>query len=42
MGRYQGQVAGQLTLSARWHAVPSFPTAVQVWLRLPPREEYGA
>ena len=32
-------VTGQLTVDALWHAVPSFPTMSEVWLRL--LEEYG-
>jgi dihydrolipoamide dehydrogenase len=32
-------VAGEVTLDALWHAVPSFPTISEVWLRL--LEAYG-
>jgi dihydrolipoamide dehydrogenase len=32
-------IAGQVTLDQLWHAVPSFPTVSEVWLRL--LEEYG-
>jgi dihydrolipoamide dehydrogenase len=32
-------VAGEVTLDRLWHAVPSFPTRSEVWLRL--LEEYG-
>ena len=32
-------IAGEVTLDALWHAVPSFPTVSEVWLRL--LEEYG-
>jgi dihydrolipoamide dehydrogenase len=32
-------VVGELTLDQLWHAVPSFPTVSEVWLRL--LEEYG-
>jgi pyruvate/2-oxoglutarate dehydrogenase complex dihydrolipoamide dehydrogenase (E3) component len=32
-------IAGQVTLDRLWHAVPSFPTVSEVWLRL--LEEYG-
>src|SRR2546423_2525616 len=32
-------IAGQVTLDALWHAVPSFPTVSEVWLRL--LETYG-
>jgi pyruvate/2-oxoglutarate dehydrogenase complex dihydrolipoamide dehydrogenase (E3) component len=32
-------VAGEVTLEQLWHAVPSFPTISEVWLRL--LEEYG-
>ena len=27
-------VVGRMTLDQMWHAVPSFPTASEVWLRL--------
>jgi dihydrolipoamide dehydrogenase len=27
-------IAGGLTLAALWHAVPSFPTVSEIWLRL--------
>ena len=27
-------VAGQVTIDRLWHAVPSFPTISEVWLRL--------
>ncbi|MDQ6726962.1 MAG: pyridine nucleotide-disulfide oxidoreductase, partial [Actinomycetota bacterium] len=32
-------VAGEVTLDVLWHAVPSFPTVSEVWLRL--LEAYG-
>jgi dihydrolipoamide dehydrogenase len=32
-------IAGQVTLDRLWHAVPSFPTVSEVWLRL--LETYG-
>jgi pyruvate/2-oxoglutarate dehydrogenase complex dihydrolipoamide dehydrogenase (E3) component len=32
-------VAGGLTLEQLWHAVPSYPTVSEVWLRL--LEAYG-
>lgn len=32
-------IAGEVTLDHLWHAVPSFPTVSEVWLRL--LEEYG-
>ena len=32
-------IAGGLTLDQLWHAVPSFPTVSEVWLRL--LEAYG-
>jgi len=32
-------IAGQVTLDDLWHAVPSFPTVSEVWLRL--LEQYG-
>ena len=32
-------VTGQLTVDTLWHAVPSFPTMSEVWLRL--LEEFG-
>jgi dihydrolipoamide dehydrogenase len=32
-------IVGELTLDQLWHAVPSFPTVSEVWLRL--LEEYG-
>ncbi|HEX4654327.1 MAG TPA: NAD(P)/FAD-dependent oxidoreductase [Mycobacteriales bacterium] len=32
-------IAGEVPLSRLWHAVPSFPTISEVWLRL--MEEYG-
>jgi dihydrolipoamide dehydrogenase len=32
-------VVGEITLDRLWHAVPSFPTVSEVWLRL--LEEYG-
>jgi pyruvate/2-oxoglutarate dehydrogenase complex dihydrolipoamide dehydrogenase (E3) component len=32
-------IVGQVTLDTLWHAVPSFPTVSEVWLRL--LEEYG-
>jgi dihydrolipoamide dehydrogenase len=32
-------VAGQVPLDRLWHAVPSFPTVSEVWLRL--LETYG-
>jgi dihydrolipoamide dehydrogenase len=32
-------VVGELTLDTLWHAVPSFPTVSEVWLRL--LETYG-
>jgi dihydrolipoamide dehydrogenase len=32
-------IAGQVTLDTLWHAVPSFPTVSEVWLRL--LETYG-
>jgi dihydrolipoamide dehydrogenase len=32
-------VAGEVSLDTLWHAVPSFPTVSEVWLRL--LEEYG-
>lgn len=32
-------IVGELTLDTLWHAVPSFPTVSEVWLRL--LEEYG-
>jgi dihydrolipoamide dehydrogenase len=32
-------VAGEVPLDRLWHAVPSFPTISEVWLRL--LEEYG-
>ena len=32
-------VAGEVTLDTLWHAVPSFPTVSEVWLRL--LEAYG-
>jgi pyruvate/2-oxoglutarate dehydrogenase complex dihydrolipoamide dehydrogenase (E3) component len=32
-------VVGEVTLDTLWHAVPSFPTVSEVWLRL--LEEYG-
>ena len=32
-------IAGQVTLDQLWHAVPSFPTVSEVWLRL--LETYG-
>jgi pyruvate/2-oxoglutarate dehydrogenase complex dihydrolipoamide dehydrogenase (E3) component len=33
-------IAGEVTLDRLWHAVPSFPTVSEVWLRL--LEEYGS
>jgi pyruvate/2-oxoglutarate dehydrogenase complex dihydrolipoamide dehydrogenase (E3) component len=32
-------IAGEVTLHRLWHAVPSFPTVSEVWLRL--LEAYG-
>ena len=32
-------IAGEVPLDALWHAVPSFPTISEVWLRL--LEAYG-
>jgi dihydrolipoamide dehydrogenase len=32
-------IVGEVTLDRLWHAVPSFPTVSEVWLRL--LEEYG-
>jgi dihydrolipoamide dehydrogenase len=32
-------VTGRLTVDALWHAIPSFPTMSEAWLRL--LEEYG-
>jgi pyruvate/2-oxoglutarate dehydrogenase complex dihydrolipoamide dehydrogenase (E3) component len=32
-------VAGQVPMGTLWHAVPSFPTVSEVWLRL--MESYG-
>jgi len=32
-------IVGEVTLGRLWHAVPSFPTVSEVWLRL--LEEYG-
>jgi dihydrolipoamide dehydrogenase len=32
-------IAGEVPLDALWHAVPSFPTVSEVWLRL--LEAYG-
>jgi dihydrolipoamide dehydrogenase len=32
-------IAGEVTLDRLWHAVPSFPTVSEVWLRL--LEAYG-
>jgi dihydrolipoamide dehydrogenase len=32
-------LVGEVTLDRLWHAVPSFPTVSEVWLRL--LEEYG-
>jgi dihydrolipoamide dehydrogenase len=32
-------IAGEVPLQRLWHAVPSFPTVSEVWLRL--LEEYG-
>jgi dihydrolipoamide dehydrogenase len=32
-------VVGQVPLERLWHAVPSYPTVSEVWLRL--LEEYG-
>jgi dihydrolipoamide dehydrogenase len=32
-------IAGEVPLDVLWHAVPSFPTLAEVWLRL--LEEYG-
>ena len=32
-------VVGEVTLDRLWHAVPSFPTVSEVWLRL--LESYG-
>jgi hypothetical protein len=32
-------IAGEVPLGRLWHAVPSFPTVSEVWLRL--LEEYG-
>ncbi len=32
-------VVGEVPLEVLWHAVPSFPTVSEVWLRL--LEEYG-
>ena len=32
-------ISGQVTLDQLWHAVPSFPTVSEVWLRL--LESYG-
>ena len=32
-------IAGDVTMDQLWHAVPSFPTVSEVWLRL--LEEYG-
>ncbi len=32
-------IAGEVTMDQLWHAVPSFPTVSEVWLRL--LEEYG-
>jgi dihydrolipoamide dehydrogenase len=32
-------IAGEVPLERLWHAVPSFPTISEVWLRL--LEEYG-
>jgi dihydrolipoamide dehydrogenase len=32
-------IVGQVTMDQLWHAVPSFPTVSEVWLRL--METYG-
>ncbi|MEO6142861.1 MAG: hypothetical protein ABIP19_02685 [Dermatophilaceae bacterium] len=32
-------IAGAVSLDTLWHAVPSFPTISEVWLRL--LEQYG-
>ena len=32
-------IAGEVTLDRLWHAVPSFPTVSEIWLRL--LEAYG-
>jgi dihydrolipoamide dehydrogenase len=32
-------IAGRVPVDTLWHAVPSFPTVSEVWLRL--LEEYG-
>jgi len=32
-------IVGEVTLDTLWHAVPSFPTVSEVWLRL--MESYG-
>jgi pyruvate/2-oxoglutarate dehydrogenase complex dihydrolipoamide dehydrogenase (E3) component len=32
-------IAGEVTMDRLWHAVPSFPTVSEVWLRL--LEAYG-
>ena len=32
-------IAGEVTIDRLWHAVPSFPTISEVWLRL--LEAYG-
>jgi dihydrolipoamide dehydrogenase len=32
-------VVGQVTIDRLWHAVPSFPTISEIWLRL--LESYG-
>jgi len=32
-------IVGEVTLERLWHAVPSFPTLSEVWLRL--LEKYG-
>jgi pyruvate/2-oxoglutarate dehydrogenase complex dihydrolipoamide dehydrogenase (E3) component len=36
-------IVGELTLDTLWHAVPSFPTLSEVWLRLLEtyRDEHG-
>jgi pyruvate/2-oxoglutarate dehydrogenase complex dihydrolipoamide dehydrogenase (E3) component len=32
-------VVGEITLDRLWHAVPSYPTTSEIWLRL--LEQYG-
>ena len=39
LGRYAIAVVGEVTVDRLWHAVPSFPTVSEVWLRL--LEAYG-